>query len=83
MKQSGQSVELIRELLGHSDIKTTESYLKRFDLSKKKAANEGVMKRFQIKCHGRDFRSLLNNWLNLSVPEIRAAISQKILKSGY
>jgi len=44
LKQSGQSVELIRELLGHSDIKTTESYLKRFDLKKKKDANNTVMK---------------------------------------
>ncbi len=43
LKQSGQSVELIREMLGHSDIKTTESYLKRFDLKKKIEANEGVM----------------------------------------
>lgn len=42
LKQSGESVELIRELLGHSDIKTTESYLKRFDLKKKKEANERV-----------------------------------------
>lgn len=42
LKQSGQSVELIREMLGHSDIKTTESYLKRFDLVKKKAANDVV-----------------------------------------
>ena len=42
LKQSGQSVELIREMLGHSDIKTTESYLKRFDLSKKREANESI-----------------------------------------
>lgn len=42
LKQSGQSVELIRELLGHSDIKTTESYLKRFDLAKKREANETI-----------------------------------------
>ncbi|HMV07562.1 MAG TPA: site-specific integrase [Cyclobacteriaceae bacterium] len=40
LKQAGHSVELIREMLGHSDIKTTESYLKRFDLSKKREANE-------------------------------------------
>ncbi len=43
LKHSGQSVELIRELLGHSDIKTTESYLKRFDLSKKREANETIL----------------------------------------
>jgi integrase/recombinase XerD len=42
LKQSGQSVELIREMLGHSDIKTTESYLKRFDLAKKREANESI-----------------------------------------
>jgi integrase/recombinase XerD len=42
LKQSGESIELIRELLGHSDIKTTESYLKRFDLDKKREANERI-----------------------------------------
>ena len=42
LKQSGRSVELIREMLGHSDIKTTESYLKRFDLDRKRQANEGI-----------------------------------------
>lgn len=42
LKHSGTPVELIRELLGHSDIKTTESYLTRFDLDKKKQANENV-----------------------------------------
>ena len=42
LKHAGESVELIRELLGHSDIKTTESYLKRFDLEKKRQANERV-----------------------------------------
>ncbi len=42
LKQSGHSVELIREMLGHSDIKTTESYLKRFDLAKKRDANESI-----------------------------------------
>lgn len=40
MKEAGESVELIRELLGHSDIRTTENYLKRFDLLKKRSANE-------------------------------------------
>lgn len=42
LKHSGESVDLIRELLGHSDIRTTESYLKRFDINKKKAANERI-----------------------------------------
>jgi integrase len=42
LKSSGHSVELIREMLGHSDIKTTESYLKRFDLDKKRAANDSI-----------------------------------------
>lgn len=42
LKQSGESVELIRELLGHSDIRTTEAYLKRFDLSKKQKVNERI-----------------------------------------
>ncbi len=42
LKESGESVELIREMLGHSDIKTTENYLKRFDLNKKKKANEAI-----------------------------------------
>lgn len=40
LKDSGESVELIRELLGHSDVRTTENYLKRFDLGKKKEAND-------------------------------------------
>jgi len=35
LKQSGESTEVIRELLGHSDMRTTEAYLKRFDFSKK------------------------------------------------
>ena len=35
-------MELIREMLGHSDIRTTESYLKRFDFDKKRAANEST-----------------------------------------
>jgi integrase/recombinase XerD len=42
VKESGESVEMIRELLGHSDIKTTESYLKRFDLNRKKKVNEKI-----------------------------------------
>lgn len=47
LKQTGESVELIRELLGHSDIRTTESYLKRFDLDKKRTVNEKVVKLFK------------------------------------
>jgi integrase/recombinase XerD len=42
LKEAGESVELIRELLGHSDIRTTEAYLKRFDFNKKKAVNEKI-----------------------------------------
>lgn len=42
LKESGESIELIRELLGHSDIRTTEAYLKRFDLNKKRTANEKI-----------------------------------------
>jgi integrase/recombinase XerD len=44
MKQTGESVELIRELLGHSDIKTTESYLNRFSIDTTRKANERMMK---------------------------------------
>lgn len=40
LKDSGVSIEMIRELLGHSDMKTTEHYLKRFDLEKKRGINE-------------------------------------------
>lgn len=42
LKQTGESVDLIRELLGHTDIKTTEAYLKRFDLSVKEKANDKI-----------------------------------------
>ncbi len=42
LKSNGVSVEMIRELLGHSDIKTTENYLKRFDLEKKREVNEMI-----------------------------------------
>jgi integrase/recombinase XerD len=42
LKQAGESIELIREMLGHSDIRTTEAYLKRFDLNRKKAVNDKV-----------------------------------------
>jgi integrase len=39
LKFSGTPVEVIRELLGHSDLRTTEHYLKRFDLAHMKAIN--------------------------------------------
>lgn len=42
LKASGESVELIRELLGHSDIRTTEAYLKRFDLERKKKVSDKI-----------------------------------------
>ena len=44
LKQAGQPVELIRELLGHGDIRTTESYLTRFDLAKKREVNDGIFR---------------------------------------
>lgn len=40
LKESGESVEMIRELLGHSDVRTTEAYLKRFDLPKKQQVSD-------------------------------------------
>lgn len=39
LKFSGVSVEMIRELLGHSDVRTTEHYLRRFDLLAKREIN--------------------------------------------
>lgn len=48
-KQSGASVEEIRELLGHSDMRTTEAYLKRFDIERKKKANERIEELFKNK----------------------------------
>lgn len=42
LKQSGEPVELIRELLGHSDIRTTENYLEKFGLARKEAANKKI-----------------------------------------
>lgn len=49
LKEAGESVELIRELLGHSDIRTTEAYLKRFDRDRKRAANDKVTSLFKLK----------------------------------
>ncbi len=40
LKQSGESIDMIKELLGHSDPRTTEAYLKRFDTNKKREVNE-------------------------------------------
>jgi len=48
LKFSGVSVEMIRELLGHADIKTTENYLKRFDLEKKREVNERIHSMMKI-----------------------------------
>lgn len=42
LKSSGESVEMIKELLGHGDVKTTEAYLKRFELEKKQQVNEKI-----------------------------------------
>jgi integrase/recombinase XerD len=49
LKQTGESVEFIRELLGHSDIKTTEAYLNRFDIDKKRKVNERIESLFKKK----------------------------------
>ena len=49
MKESGESIELIRELLGHSDVRTTETYLKRFDISRKRTANDKMMEKLIVK----------------------------------
>ncbi|HRJ28572.1 MAG TPA: site-specific integrase [Cyclobacteriaceae bacterium] len=48
LKQAGESVELIRELLGHSDIRTTEAYLNRFDIGRKKEANDKIFSSLKI-----------------------------------
>lgn len=42
LKSAKVSVEVIRELLGHGDIKTTENYLSRFDIDTKKEANANI-----------------------------------------
>lgn len=44
MKAQGIGVQMIAELLGHSDIRTTESYLKRFDFETKRKAVSKVLK---------------------------------------
>jgi integrase/recombinase XerD len=42
LRESGEGVEVIRELLGHSDVRTTENYLKRFDAEYKRKVNEKI-----------------------------------------
>jgi integrase/recombinase XerD len=42
LKQQGESIEMIRELLGHSDIRTTETYLKRFDIDRKRKVSDRI-----------------------------------------
>lgn len=49
LRDSGQPVEAIRELLGHSDTRVTEAYLKRFDLKKKRDINEALQSLFDLK----------------------------------
>lgn len=49
LKESGESIDMIRELLGHSDVKTTESYLKRFDIGRKRAVNTKLQALFKKK----------------------------------
>lgn len=39
LKDAQISTDMIKELLGHSDVKTTEAYLKRFDINKKREVN--------------------------------------------
>ncbi len=48
LKDLNESVELIREMLGHADIRTKESYLKRFDIERKREANEKISRLFKI-----------------------------------
>src|SRR5690606_22183140 len=40
LKGLGTSVEMISELLGHSDPKTTRAYLQRFDMDQKQKVSE-------------------------------------------
>lgn len=42
IKDSGESVDTIRQLLGHSDVRTTQAYLKRLDKSKKNEINAKI-----------------------------------------
>jgi site-specific recombinase XerD len=43
MKRIGASLEFISESLGHSDIRTTESYLASFDLETKREWNSKLL----------------------------------------
>jgi len=43
LKTSGRSVEMIKELLGHEDIKTTQIYLGSFDDATKDAAFDDLL----------------------------------------
>lgn len=43
LRDAGASVEMISELLGHSDVKVTREYLKRFSIQKKNDAIESAM----------------------------------------
>jgi integrase len=43
LRESGHSIELIKDALGHADAKTTRNYVRRFDNDKMKKANEGIM----------------------------------------
>lgn len=43
LRDTGASVELISEMLGHSDVKVTREYLKRFSVQKKGEAIESAM----------------------------------------
>lgn len=40
LRKSGVATEMIRELLDHSDLRTTENYLKRFEVDEKRKVNE-------------------------------------------
>jgi len=43
LKQSGESVEMISELLGHKDIKTTQIYLGKFSDDVKDATQDHLL----------------------------------------
>jgi len=48
LKSDGVPVDTIRELLGHSDVRTTQSYLKRFDIDQIREINERLEQRLNI-----------------------------------
>ena len=41
-RANGTPLEEIRELLGHAELRTTENYVKRFDIESKRKANEKI-----------------------------------------